>query len=189
MDRKLIEYLNKVDHYLKPMNSNDRTDIVKEIESEIIELQNAGIETGKILERLGKPKDLAVAYLSDSIVSGKLNFQKLGTLVAFYSLTGIAGLFVLPVTSISAIAFMASGIAMPIAGIIKFVAHLVGIEIPQIGITFGSFTVEAVAVLPISILLGVLTFGVGFLAWKLTIAIVKGIGKSRRTICFSGLDR
>ena len=58
-------------------------------------------------------------------------------------------------------------------GIIKFVAHLMGYEIEEIGISIGSYTANAITVLPSSILLGIEMFIIGMLLWKLTIAIIK----------------
>ncbi len=182
MDQKLSKYLNKIDHYLKPLNAAERADIVKEIESEIFELSYEGKSADEIIERLGDEKELARAYIGNSITKGKFSLRKVGALIAFWLMSGVSGLFILPFTVISAGAFMISGIMIPIAGIVKFVAHLNGVELTEIGINFDNFTVGAVEFLPLSFIIGALTFGVGILAWKLTVFVVKTIVKSRKTV-------
>ena len=91
-------------------------------------------------------------------------------------------MFVLPITSICGITFMASGILCPIAGIVKFAGHLIGYEIPEITIIIGSYTASAFTVLPLSILIGAILFVVGTLFWKLTIIMIKSMIKSRKKL-------
>lgn len=62
MEKILNDYLEKVEKYLKPLPVSERVDIVKEIKSEILELQGNGKAAGEIIERLGNPKELAKAY-------------------------------------------------------------------------------------------------------------------------------
>ena len=184
MDKKLNEYLEKIEKYLKPMAVSERIDIVNEIKSEMLELQNNGIAPEQIIERLGDPNKLAKAYLGESISSNnKFSLRKLSAIIAFYSLAGISGIFLLPITSICGIAFMACGILCPVAGIVKFAAYLIGYEIPEITISIGSYTASAFAVLPISILVGAILFIVGNLLWRLTIVLIKSMIKGQKK-CF-----
>lgn len=67
MEKNLNDYLEKTEKYLKPLPVSERVDIVKEIKSEILELQGGGKTAEEILERLGNPKELAKAYLGDWI--------------------------------------------------------------------------------------------------------------------------
>ncbi len=80
------------------------------------------------------------------------------------------------------IAFMVSGVLCLIAGIIKFTAHLMGHEIEEIGIHIGAYSASAVTFLPLSILIGIATFIVGWLLWKLTIVIIKSISKGKEKL-------
>ena len=59
MEKTLNEYLEKIEKYLKPMAISERVDIVKEIKSEMLELQGSCMSSEQILERLGDPKELA----------------------------------------------------------------------------------------------------------------------------------
>ena len=183
MEKILNQYLEKIETYLKPMAASERIDIVKEIKSEILELQGNGVSSEQIIERLGNPKELAKAYLGESISrSTGFSLRKLSAVIAFYSLAGACGMFVLPITSICGITFMASGILCPIAGIIKFAGHLIGYEIPEITIIICSYTASAFTVLPLSILIGAILFVVGTLFWKLTIIMIKSMIKSRKKL-------
>ena len=45
MEKILNDYLEKIERYLKPLPISERVDIVKEIQSEIFELQSNGKST------------------------------------------------------------------------------------------------------------------------------------------------
>ena len=53
---------------LRPLPAVERADIVKEIQSEMLELQADGAAPEQIVARLGDPRVLARSYLGDSIV-------------------------------------------------------------------------------------------------------------------------
>ena len=65
MEKNLNDYLDKVEKYLKPLPISERVDIVKEIKSEILELQSDGKTAEQITGRLGNPKELAKAYVGE----------------------------------------------------------------------------------------------------------------------------
>ncbi len=67
MDQVLNDYLTKMEKYLKVLPASERIDIVNELKSEMVELTNQGTSSEEILNRLGKPKLLARAYLADEI--------------------------------------------------------------------------------------------------------------------------
>ena len=105
MEKILNDYLARVERYLKPLSASDRVDIVKEIKSEMLELLGAGVAPEQIVERLGDAKTLARAYLSDNVAKAH-GWRRVSALIAFYSLAGLGGICVLPVTSICAAAEM-----------------------------------------------------------------------------------
>ena len=110
MDKLLDQYLEDVDRRLRPMPASERVDIVKEIKSELLELEAQGLGPEEIVSRLGGPRELAAAYLSDAIVKNpRFSFRRLGAVAAFYSLAGLGGMIVLPTTSI-----MAGGVLGPV---------------------------------------------------------------------------
>lgn len=52
MEKVLNEYLEKMEKYLRPIAVSERVDIIKEIKSEMQELQNNDIPAEQIIERL-----------------------------------------------------------------------------------------------------------------------------------------
>lgn len=183
MDKLLSDYLHEIEKHLRPIPSSERIDIIQEIKSEIMELQKENIDTEQILARLGNPKELAKAYLSELISnSNKFSLRKLSAVVAFYSLAGFSGIFVLPITSISGVTFLTCSVLCPIAGIIKFAAHFLGYEIEEIQFVIGSFSADAVTLLPISILMGAIFLAIGMLLWRLTVILVKSMSKVKTEI-------
>ena len=59
LEKSLNEYLEKIEKYLKPLIVSERVDIVKEIKSEMLELQGTGTSTEQIIGRLPNPETLA----------------------------------------------------------------------------------------------------------------------------------
>ena len=68
MDQVLDAYLDRIDRHLRPMPASERVDIVQEIRSELLELEAQGLSPQAITARLGEPRELAMAYLSDAIM-------------------------------------------------------------------------------------------------------------------------
>ena len=88
MEKILNDYLEKIERYLKPLPISERVDIVKEIQSEIFELQSNGKE---IMERLGNPKELAKAYLGDLIAKDtSFSWNRALAICAYYSLASLS---------------------------------------------------------------------------------------------------
>ena len=54
MEKNLNDYLEKIEKYLKPLPVSERIEIVKEIKSEILELQSNGKSSEEIIEKAGK---------------------------------------------------------------------------------------------------------------------------------------
>lgn len=57
-----------------------------------------------------------------------------------------------------------------------------GYEIAEIGISIGTFSANAIAFLPISILIGAIIFVIGWLLWKLTIVIIKSMSQGKKKL-------
>ena len=95
METNLLNYLEKIDKYLKPIGAAERADIINEIKSEMQELEAKDkLSSEQIIERLGNPKELAGAYLGQSITKNdSFNLRKLCTIIIFYSLAGLGSVF------------------------------------------------------------------------------------------------
>lgn len=183
MEARLNDYLGKIEKSLKPMPASERMDIVKEIQCEMLELEQSGKTAEEILTRLGDPKALARAYLGQSIgKSSGFSLKKLCSVAAFYSLAGTAWMFVLPITSCVGISFMVCGVLSPIAGAVRFIAWCLGVDIPQIGIQIGAYSASAVTVLPLSIVIGAAAFLIGKLSWDFTLFLIRKISKAKAEI-------
>ena len=57
MEKILNDYLEKIERYLKPLPISERVDIVKEIQSEIFELQSNGKNAKEIWNGWGIQKN------------------------------------------------------------------------------------------------------------------------------------
>ncbi|MDE6748936.1 MAG: DUF1700 domain-containing protein [Lachnospiraceae bacterium] len=178
MEKVMNDYLEKIEKYLKPLPVSERVDIVKEIKSEMLELEmKKELSPEQILEKLGDPKELAVAYLGDSLTKNKtFSLRRLVTVTAFYGLTGISGMFILPITSVLAVGLMFCGIIAPVAGLIKLVAYLLfGFEVPFVLFQLNSYTTGPILTFPLSVILGVLLFFGGKGCWYLTLKYIRTV--------------
>lgn len=183
MNATLNAYLEQVDRALRPMSAAERVDIVQEIKSELLELEAQGLPPEAILSRLGPARDLAAAYLGDAIVKNpRFSLRRLGAVAAFYSLAGLGGMIVLPVTSIMAVTFLLCGALLPAAGLLSLLASLVGIETPWVMMQFGGWTAPPALAFPVSAVTGLLLLLGGRGLWKLTVGFIRMIGRRRRSL-------
>lgn len=183
MDKILNDYLEKTDRYLRPMPAGERVDIIKEIKSEMLELEaEKHLTPAEITERLGSPKELAKAYLGGSITKdSSFSLRKLLCIASFAGLAG-GSIFILPFTGMLSCGLLLGGIISPIGGIIKLVGFLLGFDIPFIMFQIGSYTAHPLAVFPLSVLFGLLFFLAGRGLWRLTIKYVKALSSSKARI-------
>ncbi len=183
MDQQLEHYLDAIDRALRPMPASERVDIVREIKSELLELETQGLSPQEITARLGPPKDLAAAYLSDAIIKNpRFSWRRLGSVAAFYSLAGLGGMIVLPTTSLMAVTFLLCGALVPALGLLSFLASLVGINVPWVMLQFGGWTAPPILAFPVSVLTGFLLLMAGRALWKATISFVRLLGRKRRAV-------
>ena len=183
MDKTLEKYLEEVDKYLKPLPTSERIDIVKEIKGSILEMQNENLSTEQILERLGKSKELAKAYLGDLISNGVgFHWNRFLTIFAFYSLIGISGMFVVPTLAIIAPVFIFCGIIIPICGLIKLLGYAVNIEVPFIVFQIGKVTLHPVLGFVFSMVVGVGLIILGRGAWRLLLRYIQNVSKKKKEL-------
>lgn len=180
LERSLEKYLEEVNEYLKPMLSAERADIINEIKSEMLERQMSGLGAEEILNRLGSAKDLAKAYVEEEVKKeNKGTTSKFLSLMAFYSLSGLWAISVLPALSISSVAFIVSGVLSLIAGFLKFMAYLRGSDIPYIMIRIGKYKATAPEVFGASIVVGCVLWAAGILLWKANLKMVQYVMKKK----------
>ena len=156
MEKILNDYLEKIEKYLRPLPVSERVDIVKEIKSEILELQGDGKTSEEIIERLGNPKELAKAYLGDLIAkSSSFSWNRVLAICAYYSLASLSGLIVIPVLAICAPVFIVCAIATPILGAVKLIDALLNLGIPYASYIGISGIENPAIVFVLSIVMGV----------------------------------
>lgn len=184
MEIILSNYLEKIDKYLKPIGAAERADIINEIKSEMLELEvKDKLSPEQIVERLGNPRELAGAYLGQSITkNNSFNLRKLGTVIAFYSLAGLGSIFILPFISVLGAELMFCGVIVPIGGAVKLLGALVGIDVPWVVMQIGSYIPSPIMAFPLSILVGILLFLAGRFFWKLTIRYIQMISNRKKQL-------
>ena len=180
-EKILNDYLEKIEKYLKPLPISERVDIVKEIKSEILELQGDGKTAEQITERLGNPKELAKAYLGDLIAkSNSFSWNRVLAICAYYSIASLSGLIVIPVLAICSPVFIICAIATPIMGSVKLIDSLLNLGIPYANYIGISGIENPVAVFIISIVMGVVLYLIGRGCWKLLVYYIKGVSKAKQ---------
>ena len=133
MNTTFEKYLDTIDKCLKPLPTSERVDIVKEIKGSILEMESENLSTEQILTRLGKPKDLAKAYLGDLLAKENgFSWNRFLTVCAFYSLVGFSGLFVIPVLVIVAPTFILLWCCFCCIRDYKLVDYLLHLNIPYV---------------------------------------------------------
>lgn len=180
MEKILDHYLEKIERHLKPLPVSERVDIVKEIKSEMLALLDAGKTSEEIMNRLGEPKDLAKAYLGDVIQKEKtITTTKVLAMMAYYSLTSLSGIVVIPTFIVCAPVFIICGAVCPILGVIKMLDSLL-----KLGIPFAENIVVAGIENPFLAFLLCVAVGLGLIlagcaCWKLLLGYFKLVSKTR----------
>ena len=174
MNATLEKYLDTVDKCLKPLPTSERVDIVKEIKSSILEMEGDNLTTEQILDRLGKSKDLAKAYLGDLLSKGSgFSWNRFLTVCAFYSIVGFSGMFVIPCLAIMAPVFIVCGIASPLLMAVKMIDYILNLGLPymeNMGVFTGLVELNPIAEFVVALVIGVLLFLAGRGCWKLLVS-------------------
>ncbi len=187
MNQELEKYLGIVDRHLRPLPLSERVDIVKEIKSSILEMEQESLTTQQILARLGEPKELAKAYLGDLLAgSSGFSLNRVLAVFAFYSVVGFSGIIVIPTLAIAAPVFLLTGILAPVFGALKFVDFLFQLGIPYLDriqiVLGGLIALNPLGEFSVSLVLGALLFLAGRGCWKLLVFYCKKVGKTKQKL-------
>lgn len=186
MNTKLEKYLDNIDKNLRPLPASERIDIVKEIKSSIIEMENEKLSDEQILERLGNPKYLAKAYLGDLLASKKgFSISRFLTVCAFYSVMGFSGMIIIPCLAIIAPTFIFCGIAAPVLGSVKMTDYIFNLGLPyvqHIVIILSNIELNPVWEFFGLIIIGALLFLAGRGAWKLLLCYCKKVSETKKDL-------
>jgi len=183
MEKALNDYLEKIERYLKPLPVSERVDIVKEIKSEILELENNGKAAEEIMERLGNPKELAKAYLGDLIAkNSSFSWDRVPAICAYYSLASLSGLIVIPTLAICALVFIVCAAATPIIGAVKLIDALFHLGIPYASYIGIAGIENPVVVFVLSMIIGVVLYLIGWGCWKLLVCYIKAVSQAKQRL-------
>ncbi len=184
MNQLLNNYLDRIDRYLRPLPAAERADIINEIKSQMGELEaSARLSPQEILSRLGSPKELAGAYLGESLLKGgSFSARRFLCAILFHALAGIGGMFILPFTAVLAGAFILAGVIAPSGGLIKAGGFPLGFDVPWVSFQVGSLSPHPLLAAPLCILLGFLLILAGKGCWKLTLKYVRIVSRAKRTL-------
>lgn len=86
--------------------------------------------------------------------------------IGFWHILFWTGIIVVPVLGTVGPVFMACGVIVPIAGVIKLVGYLFHFEVPFIMFQVGSVILHPILVFLLSILIGIALFVGGKIVWK-----------------------
>lgn len=185
MNTTFEKYLDTIDKCLKLLPTSERVDIVKEVKGSILEMESENLSTEQILTRLGKPKDLAKAYLGDLLAKENGFSWNRFLSLCFLWLSRFFWIVLIPVLVIVAPTFILCGVASAVLGIIKLVDYLLCLNIPYvdyIGFQFGNTALSPIPVFILSLITGIILFLLGRGAWKLLITYCKGISKTKNSL-------
>lgn len=180
MERILNHYLEKIERCLKPLPVSERIDIVKEIKSEMLELQNEGKKSEEIIDRLGNPKELAKAYLGDLITKDHtFSLTRVLAMIAYYSLASLSGIIVIPTLAICAPAFMVCGAICPVLGVIKMIDSLLNLGIPYADNIVVAQIGNPLIAFALCVVIGLGLYFAGRACWKLLVYYFKAVSKTK----------
>ena len=157
MDRELEQYLTTIEKYLKNMPVSERVDVIKELKSNIEEMQiNNALSADKILERLGSPRELAAGYLGEKIAMGNsFSIKKLLMTFSFYGLVSLSGMFIIPCGTVLAWGLILTSFFGPIAGLIKLLGFFFRFDVPFVVFGFAGYEPHPLLTFPMTIALGI----------------------------------
>ncbi|WP_086348389.1 DUF1700 domain-containing protein [Candidatus Enterococcus clewellii] len=159
MNEKVTHYLQLLNKQLHRLETQERADILEEVESHIFEAVSNGASVDHVLETLGDPAKLAASYTSEAILkNGSFNLSSLAQLVKFYFVTGFSGMFIIPIVGILSIAFYFCSFVVIAAGVIKTIGLFFGYSLPISVMNFGFWQAPDFMVLPICLVFGALFY-------------------------------
>lgn len=92
--------------------------------------------------------------------------KKVVQVILFYLMVSFTGIIILPSLGIIAPTFILSGLIVPIAGLVKLVAYILGKDIPFIMFNIGNFILNPIAGFFLSIVIGIIMIFLGIFTWK-----------------------
>jgi len=173
-------YLTKLDKYLSILPDEEREDILKELQSHIIELQNKeGKTVDTILTQLGDPRKLAKGYLAEYINDESKGSKSHKIIVGIkYVMLGFTSTLVVPILTLLFVVFYAAVPIILIAGLLKTLGSFIGLDFPFIMLNFGDWSMPAPFVFFACIPLALLMWLAGRGCWNLLQQYYKKVART-----------
>lgn len=164
MDYEVENYLKAFSATLSEISQQEQDGIIQEIKRHIYESINEQNSEEYVLEKLGSPEELAKAYLnSHHSGSNTISSLDLTKDFVFFGAAGLSGIIVIP----TLFALSAGLILGALGTVLIALLNVVGITHFQNLVIFGSYTVEGILQIPVSIAIAIPLFIVGVICWKL----------------------
>jgi uncharacterized membrane protein len=121
-DPLATRYLANLRHALDRVPQDERSEVVREIESHIAEARARGASTADVLEHLGPADKLARAYRAELLLtSGRANwFARLFGLAGLLLTASIPSMIIIPLLGGLGLGFVAGGVAAIVASVLPF---------------------------------------------------------------------
>lgn len=183
MSESVKTYLRELDGQLSYLSEAERRDIMEEVGSHIYERIQAGSSEKEILAGFGQPRELAKSYGGEAIANNTtFNLKSLVTMMKFYFVTGMKGVFIIPFVSITSITFYACSIIIVIAAVVKGLGGLSGFEVPITLINIGFWQAPDWLAISLSFLVAVLLYIASRKLWSYLKKFLREISHSYRKL-------
>lgn len=173
------KYLSKIEKYLNPLPTSEKTDILKEVKSSILEMENEGMLPDEILKRLGDPKILAKSYLGDFISNGNGNILgKFFIFFTFCTITGFTGIILVPMFVVFIPTFFLSGAFTILCSIFKVIDVFLPFNFPfleNVGIKIGNIQFNPIFESIFMFIVGIILIFISIISYKLFISYCKKV--------------
>ena len=163
-DKKMKEYLKTLEQSIKYLTESEKSDIVDEVRSHIIETQvRQDIDMNTILVNLGSPKELGKAYARKTIANtNNFNTRNFIRTLIHYGSFSINGMIL---SVLAGCLYLCTFLSL-LAGLAKTGGRLLGFQMESVTFNIGNWKVPDLLALPLSIPLAVLFYYCSKRLWK-----------------------
>lgn len=163
-DKKMKDYLMALEQSLRYLTELEKSDIIDEVRSHIIETQvRQKIDMNTILENLGSPQELGKAYARKTIANtNNFNTRNFIRTLIHYGSFSINSMIISVLTGCL---YLCTFLSL-FAGLAKTGGRVLGFHMDSIVFNIGSFRVPDLLAFPLSIPIAVLFYYCSKKIWK-----------------------
>lgn len=185
MDKSLEKYLDSVDRKLKDLPDSLRKEILSSLHESILQLQAQGLDPKQIRKTMKSPAQIRAQYIGPSLKHGNCRVRQKILSGAFYVLSGLVSIFVVPFLAVSGPGFLVMGLLCPILGLAKMLDLLFQLDfawLNWIQIEFFDLVLSARGQFLLSVLTGVILIILGILSLRLLRIYLKKVGQLKASL-------